>query len=1351
MRKKELVKRLWAMSMAAALVATNGGMVAMAAASTELSADENVENKSAEEDGEGSDENKDNPVDDSKGVLATIVATEETGKAINFNDHDIELYCGTDWSGANLSEARKESKVEFNVSNFGWANSEWAIQYIIKNLGFQDNTTYTIEFDITSSVDKKIFLKLDDVAGFIAETVELKANETLHYSKTVECGIFSDKPYLFLALGQMAGEEVSRAGNITIENLVIDGELTEVPEEDKNTGAEYDFSKDNSEYDQADPGIVKDGYDLIWSDEFDGNYGDAYVDANTGLNLNNWAYQLGDGTTDCGNYGWGNNELQCYTDRIENIGVNEDLNGDGQAEGVLRITAKRDNDYRYANESAKNYTSARIRSTSATDALFTTTYGYIEARVALPGTAGAWPAFWMLPESTEIYGNWPVSGEIDILETCGGFEDGMHNKACGTLHWGTPAHVYKGSGYVNLQSDYTFFHTYAIDWQPGEITWYYDGQPINTLTNWESTISGSSDALSYDAPFDMPFYMLLNLAVDSGQFGGSANKASFYGDINMYVDYVRVFQKSGGYPDSVERSASDGSSDDWEKYAGVNNIAEITEGSLDGTGGGLSDADTDKNKWYLSYQNDATDATASEYVDENGRTWAKVSIASQGAQDYSVQLIGHYDAKKGYVYKVSYDAFAEGAIVGKTVNCDSKEWKGWSTYGIQQFKLAGEPSHYSYTFQQTEDFDNCRIEFNLGAQGAGNVYISNVKVEIVDPASIGSSEQARTPLADGNVIYNGSFDQGNGKFGYWGKLDGTVVEIPRYTTSALADSDKSVIDVASKSNYEGIEDGRKYYERRAQISAGENQSPVIYQPELDLNAGNYTVEFDLYSEKDTVVKVGAYTLSAIDDKVALGRTLGTATSTYSAEAGVRHYTLKFETKEDAKGAAFVIIFGKGAQVQLDNVYMMGDNQGSSVNEHPLDENATFRGDNGGGVEIPLEIGNGEVSMKNIISGGTWYTPQLATSDFELVAGHRYKLSFDYKLTGAGNGTFQYIIQENAGSWHVYANGPTTVSYDKESSELVDGFAHYELEFVADATISAVHLNFGFGNSGGVGDLAFTFKNAKIDIVKAGSGNGSGSNDNEAVDEGEFEIIDTGSGSGTVPTPTPGGDNGGTGNGNAGGNGGNSNAGNGSPAGNDANSNAGSGNNSNAGSGSLAGNGNGSAASGNTASSNGNALAAAGTNTTNPNVAGATRESDSDKKSSTNKNSGSSNKNNGTKNSGKNNATTASDQKNNDKVGSANAEKSSVEKEAESTTESTVEANDTAKDADTKDEAVNVDDQANAEMSDTTVNLDGAQTQAVLGASKEEDNSANPLVIVAVITGLAVLGAGGIGALRFMRK
>ncbi len=1051
---------------------------------------------------------------------------------INFEDYDIELYVGSDWAGANATHKENGTKATVTAQSFGY-NGEWGLQYMIKNLGFKDNNKYTLSFDITSTVDKKFFLKMDDAAGYIAETVEIKAGEKYHYEKTVSCGGFSAKPYVFFALGQMSGEEANRSGEVTIENMVIKGDLkapepVTPPTTDK--GPEYDFTKDNSAYDFADPGTSKDGYTLVWADEFDGNYSGANVDSSTGLNLDNWAYQKGDGTTDCGNPGWGNAELQCYTGNSTNVGVNEDFTGDGQGEGVLRITANyEDGGYNYAGESTKNYTSARLRTTAGERALFNTTYGYVEARISLPNTKGAWPAFWMLPESTEVYGNWPTSGEIDIMETVGA----RSQEACGTLHWGAPEHVYKGSGYVDLFSPTMYFHTYAIDWKPGEITWYYDGQPINTLNNWEGKLPGHSDSLHFDAPFDMPFYMILNLAVDSGRFGGDANVAHFQDDINMYVDYVRVFHKDEGYDYEAVRGAGAGAKDDFANYAGINQIAPITEASLDGTGGGLDDDASDMSKWYLSYQNDATDARLSCVKDADGTEWAKVTIGAPGAMDYSVQLIGHYNAMKGYAYKVSFDAYADGGMKGKTVNCDSKEYKGWSTYGISSFDLAGEPTHYSYSFVQSEDFDNCRIEFNLGSRGSGNVYISNVKVEIIDPAELGIEKETRTPLADGNLIYNGTFDEGTQRIGYWTAADGTNITVPKYTLEKIDDSDIPVVDKATNTV--------KYYNRRALIKADEGYAPTIYQSGLNLPKDTYTVELDMYSATDSGVKAAVYSTKLVEDapadalvltsaedglKLVLDKELGCAAASYKEGDGLRRYTLVFDTIEDAENAAVVLSFTKGTEVLADNIYMHGANQASTVDEHPLKADAEYVGNvTGNGNFGEVILNNGTVTMTNITSGGSeWYAPQLASEDFAVVAGMKYKLSFKYKLTGNSNNTFKYIVQENGGGWAV-ALDIQEVTFDPANVD-EDGFATYEIIFVSGTTVPNAHLNFGFGNSGATGNMNFIFKDAVIDLVQgAAAGTGNTSDNEDGIDMTQFEN-DAASGNEGGETPQPGDDEGG---------------------------------------------------------------------------------------------------------------------------------------------------------------------------------------------------------------------------------
>ena len=1015
------------------------------------------------------------PMNIPQAMITTYAEPTDTAAAyINLEQAAQEFFVGTDWCGTVADLSENGSKAVITATNFG--GELWGLQYNIMNLGLTDNTTYNIEFDITSSIDKKVFLKINDTGtGFYSETLSLKAGETHHFKKeAVECGTWAAKNIIF-GMGMQDGEADLPSGTITIDHMSITepGGSSVVD----TIGKEYDFTavSENAANDFADPGKEKYGYDLVWADEFDGNYGSANVDPATGLNLDNWAPQLGDGTTDCGNPGWGNKELQAYTGSAKNIGVNEDLNNDNTGDGLLRITAAYEpGGYVYETESPKKYTSARLRTTKPDEALFNTTYGYVEARISLPETKGAWPAFWMLPESTTIYGNWPVSGEIDIMETVGAGVGGK--QACGTLHWGAPEHVYKGSGYVDLSSNFSYFHTYAIDWEPGKITWYYDGQEINNLTNWKGQLPGTSDALSFDAPFDEPFYMLLNLAVDSGQFGGAANKAAFEDAINMYVDYVRVYHRKDGYAPEATHSAADDFAADWADYADVNQIAEITEDSIDtASAGAMADSTYDTTKWALSNQDDGQGATLEKLTDANNKTWAKVGIANAGSNDYSVQLIGHYDAKAGYVYKVSFDAYADGGMVGKTVNCDSKEWKSWGTYGIQSFELTEQPTTTSFLFAQAEDFDKCRIEFNVGAQSTGHVYVGNVKVEIVDPLSLDQEDENRKPLSDGNLIYNGSFDQGEHHTGYWRAAEGTTFVVPRYTTTALKDTDLSVEDIAAGETH--------YYERRAQISS--KDVPTVYQPDLYMAADSYEVTFDLYSEKDTNVNVSI--CRATED--GLGEKLVSTTAPYSAKAGVRSYRWKLTTSEVIDNAALVFSFDKGAAVQLDNVSMIGASQTAPIDETPITADDEWQGNTAGagGAAITLaKVGDTWVASGVTSDAGAWYTPQIGSNDFDIVGGKSYTLSFKVKMDAQTNGTFEYIIQEDGGGWAVVQD---VVSVDTASlgQADADGFYTYTAQVNAASSIANVHVNFGLGHSQ-ANNGTFSFKDVSFSLNKGGNGN-----------------------------------------------------------------------------------------------------------------------------------------------------------------------------------------------------------------------------------------------------------------------
>lgn len=235
---------------------------------------------------------------------------------------------------------------------------------------------------------------------------------------------------------------------------------------------------------------------LVWSDEF--NY--------TGLpDPDKWNMETG------GN-GFGNNELQYYTDTENNAMVDN---------GVLTITAREES------FGGKDYTSARIN----TQDKFDFTYGRIEARIKLPYGQGIWPAFWLLGSNVNSV-SWPACGEIDIVELVGGTVSGGDNTCHSTLHWDDNGHAEYGESYTlefgKFADDY---HIFSVEWDSEEIRSYVDGIEYFVI---DITPEGLSE-------FHNNFYVLLNLAV-GGNWPGPPNAETVFPQA-MEVDYVRVFQE----------------------------------------------------------------------------------------------------------------------------------------------------------------------------------------------------------------------------------------------------------------------------------------------------------------------------------------------------------------------------------------------------------------------------------------------------------------------------------------------------------------------------------------------------------------------------------------------------------------------------------------------------------------------------------------------------------------------------------------------------------------------------------------------------------------------------------------
>lgn len=241
---------------------------------------------------------------------------------------------------------------------------------------------------------------------------------------------------------------------------------------------------------------------LVWADEFEQ---EGAPDAAR------WVYDLGDGCPDV--CGWGNNELQYYTQRPENVRIED---------GKLIIEAHREP------YEGKEYTSTRLVSREKGD----WKYGYIEARAKLPQGTGTWPAIWMLPTDWQ-YGGWPASGEIDIMEHVG-YNQGMVH---GTVHTEAFNHrigTQKGDS-IMVPNVHEQFHVYAIDWSPEKIDFMVDGTVYNTFTNEDT---------GHEAwPFDQPFHLLLNLAV-GGNWGGAKGVDEEIWPQHMEIDYVRVYEQT---------------------------------------------------------------------------------------------------------------------------------------------------------------------------------------------------------------------------------------------------------------------------------------------------------------------------------------------------------------------------------------------------------------------------------------------------------------------------------------------------------------------------------------------------------------------------------------------------------------------------------------------------------------------------------------------------------------------------------------------------------------------------------------------------------------------------------------
>ncbi|GFP77204.1 carbohydrate binding domain-containing protein [Clostridium fungisolvens] len=718
----------------------------------------------------------------------------------------------------------------------------------------------------------------------------------------------------------------------------------------------------------AAPKAPEDPWSLVWSDEFDGS--GTNVDTN-GVNLDKWAYQNGTGA-EYGLDGWGNNEQEYYTK--DNIKVQD---------GNLVIQAKNDG------KGGKPYTSGRLW----TNPTFDKTYGKFEARIKMPKGEGLWPAFWMMPKNSE-YGTWASSGEIDIMEARGRLLD----QVAGTLHYGKtwPNNKSTGDNYT-FQSgqDITGYHTYSIEWEPGEMRWYVDGNLYQTTNNWFSQGENQPDKYAYPAPFDKDFYMILNLAV-GGNFDGGKTPAASDIPATMSVDYVRVYDLTGRpYKAPVEPVVEKDNLPDGSKTAVSGNYVYDTnyeKGFTDITGDSQS---LDNINWNFVHQSQFGGAGSISVDTINSNKYAKVDITNAGTQVHSIQMIQKVALATGRYYKLSFDAKASAART-MAVKFGGDASHSWQVYSDNfNVNLKSDMQSYAYTFQMQANTDPlARLEFNMGLN-TNSVWIGNVKLEEID--SLTDQDAPKDPLKDGNQVYNGTFDLGSiDRKEYWHLENAEGVAV----ASVDADTRELRVDISNAGN---SADSIKFLQK------GINLLPT----------DRYKVTFNARASSARQIKVALIskdgkTNYSGDQTIDLTSTMAEKSFNLTNTMGEKSFEFTMPKVTDTEGQLVFKLGGSNETVYLDNIKMIrltNNNIGElSLNDQFPLKNGDFSNGmtkwtdfvqgryDGWDKVTSAKVENGQLKYLVSSIGNNPWDVMLMQNDFQLYKGKTYVVSLDIRST-----------------------------------------------------------------------------------------------------------------------------------------------------------------------------------------------------------------------------------------------------------------------------------------------------------------------------------------------------------------
>lgn len=709
-------------------------------------------------------------------------------------------------------------------------------------------------------------------------------------------------------------------------------------------------------------------YKLVWEDNFDGEE----------LNRDDWNVELHEP-------GWVNNELQEYVDSKDNIYLED---------GKLIIQA-----LKTVSRGSASYTSGRINTQNKHDYKF----GRFEVRAKVPTGQGFLPAFWLMATDENLYGQWPKCGEVDIMEVVGSDV----TTAYGNIHYGEPHEDNQGIYQLTDGDFYSDFHVFACEWEPDEIRWYVDGELFHTVNDWFSAREGIGE-VTYPAPFDQPFYIILNLAVGGDWPGNPKPGVEFDETCRMVVDYVRVYQKES-YDENVtkpEPVLDLKGSDDSGNFVINGDFAEAEDLS-----------DTEDWIFLLAGSGRATaDIIDNEIV---------ITPETIGDLEYSVQLVqANMPMVQGMKYKLSFDAYAaENREIITAITAPTNSWVRY--FPDTRVALTTEKQNYSFEFEMTDKSDdNGRVEFNMGAlDSKAQVCISNVRLEQIGEAEI--IEPGKTVLLDGNYIYNGEFHQGADRMEYWvfdNKCEGAA---------------------ACVTNIDNVR------ELKVDIPAGVTslEDVIVRQDEIPLGKNKeYVLTFDAYADGDKQIK----TLLA-------GQTFE---STLTTEKQTFKYA--FETGDGNQETSIEFLLGTEGTVYIDNVRVQEDgmliNGDFSNGMVGYELYAYTTSDVSYAVDSLSEDNAFSIDISN--TGDLDWKIQLKQNNITLEKDKWYSLSFDAK--GPHGRKIMFALQRDGSSddnWIAYSGSPIV--------ELTADYQTYNVQFqMTSETDTQTILSISMGAVGG---------------------------------------------------------------------------------------------------------------------------------------------------------------------------------------------------------------------------------------------------------------------------------------------